>query len=188
MMINDYIGIWHKGYDRYKEWDAIVKNNQDKAIIPSEFGLCEPAFDGRDARRNDIFLEKMDCYRKYPNIAGTIYFCLNDYRTRMGEDGEGKLKQRVHGSAGLSGEPKPSYYTVRKEYSPLILAEEGGNLTITCRKDFPSYTAAGYFLPIRRNKVEIPILRPGEMWTMENAGGGSVEEIEIYRPNGDRVL
>ncbi len=35
----------------------------------------------------------------------------------MGEDGKGKWKKRVHGSTGLKGEPKPSYYAVQREYA-----------------------------------------------------------------------
>lgn len=188
MMINDYIGTWHEGYDQYQEWDAIVKHNPDKAVIPSEFGLCEPAFSGGDERRKRIFREKMECYRKYPNIAGTIYFCLNDYRTQMGEDGNGKLRKRVHGSAGLCGEIKPSYLTVRTEYSPLILKEKGGALTIVCRDDIPSYTVKGYFLEAGNEKIQIPDMRPGDTWSLQCAKPEDVENVRVYRPNGERVL
>lgn len=188
MMINDYIGTWHQGYDQYEEWDAIVKQNPDRPMIPSEFGLCEPAFDGGDARREKIFLEKMACYRKYPNIAGTIYFCLNDYRTQMGEDGEGKLKKRVHGSAGLCGEPKPSYYTVRKEYSPLDIAAEDGRLTVRCKDSLPCYTVKGYRLKLKGKEMAVPPMKPGEVWTVENVGAVLADEVEVYRPVGDKVL
>lgn len=188
MMINDYIGTWHGELDQYGEWDEIVLKNPDKPMIPSEYGLCEPAFSGGDQRRNDIFLEKMECYRKYPNIAGTIYFCLNDYRTQMGEDGEGKLRKRVHGSAGLCGEPKPSYWTVQREYAPLVPEIKDGELTVTCRDDLPSYTVKGYCLKIKEKCISIPDLRPGQIWTVREERLASGEKIEIYRPNGDRVL
>ncbi len=188
MMINDYIGTWHQGYDQYREWDAIVKQNPDRPMIPSEFGLCEPAFDGGDARRDAIFREKMECYRKYPNIAGTIYFCLNDYRTQMGEDGEGKLKKRVHGSTGLCGEPKPSYYTVRKEYSPLAVTVKDGILEVRCKNDLPCYTVKGYVLKVKGKELAVPDLKPGEVWTAEDVGSVQMNEIEVYRPVGDKVL
>ncbi len=188
MMINDYIGTWHQGYDQYEEWDAIVKQNPDKPMIPSEFGLCEPAFDGGDKRREAIFVEKMACYRKYPNIAGTIYFCLNDYRTQMGEDGEGKLKKRVHGSVGLCGEPKPSYYTVRKEYSPLDVRLEDGRLTVICKNHLPRYTVKGYVLKLKGKALAVPDMKPGDVWTVENSEPAEMNEIEVYRPVGDKVL
>ncbi|MCM1134872.1 MAG: hypothetical protein NC400_04770 [Clostridium sp.] len=200
MMINDYIGTWHEGYDQYKEWDAIVKENPDRPMVPSEFGLCEPAFSGGDKRREAIFKEKLACYRKYPNIAGTVYFCLNDYRTQMGEDGEGKLKKRVHGSTGLCGEPKPSYYTVQKEYSPLLLEAENGALTVKCRDDLPSYTVKGYTLKLKEREIKIPDMKPGDVWTVEsiglvgnadlteNIGLAEDDKAKVYRPGGERVL
>lgn len=188
MMINDYIGTWQKGYDQNKEWDAIVKENPGKPMIPSEFGLCEPAFSGGDERREVIFREKIACYRKYPNIVGTVYFCLNDYRTQMGEDGEGKLRKRVHGSTGLCGEPKPSYYTVRKEYSPLILEAEGHMLTIRCRNDLPCYTVKGYVLRLDGQKIAVPDMKPGDVWRVESIGSAQMNEVEVYRPGGERVL
>jgi beta-galactosidase len=178
MMINDYIGTWHGDRDQYGTWNEIVRKNPDKPMVPSEFGLCEPAFSGGDARRSEIFKAKMQCYRSYPNIAGTINFCLNDYRTQMGEDGEGKLRQRIHGSTDLYGNPKPSYYVVAKESSPLVMEIVGNdeaageeaagkdaakdaarkeavekdaaknNLRFICRSDLPCYTVKGYYLQI----------------------------------------
>ncbi len=183
MMVNDYIGTWHQGYDQYGEWEAIVKANPDRAMIPSEFGLCEPAFTGGDRRREEIFLEKLACYRKYPNIAGTIYFCLNDYRTQMGEDGEGRLRKRVHGSTGLCGEPKPSYRTVRKEYSPILLRAEGEKLAVECRRDLPSYTVKGYYLEKEGRRILIPDLRPGEVWVTEESAAEE-KAVLARRPDG----
>lgn len=188
MMINDYIGTWHGDLDQYEEWDAITKKNPDKPIVPAEFGLCEPAFSGGDDRRKDIFLEKMKCYRKYPNIAGTIYFCLNDYRTQMGEDGEGKLKKRVHGSVGMSGERKPSYWAVQEECAPVILNIEGENLKVLCRKDIPCYTVKGYYLLAGENRIAIPDLKPGECWSLPLDMLKNAAEIKVFRQNGNRVL
>lgn len=190
MMINDYIGTWHGDLDQYAEWNKVVKMNPDKPMVPSEFGLCEPAFSGGDARRNEIFLEKMTCYRKYPNIAGTIYFCLNDYRTQMGEEGEGKFCQRVHGSTDLCGNPKPSYYTVSEECAPVILEKEGSQIKITCRNNLPSYTVQGYSLLVldkeNKKEIRIPKLLPGMSWTTILEKGDVT--VQIVRPNGEIVI
>ena len=190
MMINDYIGTWHGDLDQYAEWNKVVKMNPDKPMVPSEFGLCEPAFSGGDARRNEIFLEKMTCYRKYPNIAGTIYFCLNDYRTQMGEEGEGKFCQRVHGSTDLCGNPKPSYYTVSEECAPAILEKEGSQIKITCRNNLPSYTVQGYSLLVldkeNKKEIRIPKLLPGMSWTTILEKGDVT--VQILRPNGEVVV
>ena len=188
MMINDYIGTWHGDLDQYKEWNQVVKMNPDKPMVPSEFGLCEPAFAGGDTRRNEIFLEKMTCYRKYPNIAGTIYFCLNDYRTQMGEEGEGKLRQRVHGSTDLCGNPKPSYHTVARECAPVILEKEGTKVKVTCRDNLPCYTVKGYQLVAvngeKREQISIPTLLPGMSWTTELS---EETAVQIVRANGEIV-
>ena len=189
MMINDYIGTWQGDLDQYKEWDKVVRMNPDKPMVPSEFGLCEPAFPGGDVRRNQIFLEKMSCYRKYPNIAGTIYFCLNDYRTQMGEEGEGKLRQRIHGSTDLYGTPKPSYYTVSEECAPVILEKEATQIKVTCRNNLPCYTVQGYRLLVLdeegSREVQIPKLLPGMSWTT-NVEKPDVT-VQVVRPNGEIV-
>lgn len=39
----------------------------------------------------------------------------------MGEEGEGRLRRRVHGSADIYGNPKPSYETVKNECAPLYI-------------------------------------------------------------------
>ena len=75
----------------------------------TEFGLCEPAFKGGDERRTQILLERIPIYKSLPNMVGYVWFSLNDYRTHCGEAGEGKLKQRIHGSTDLYGNEKPSY-------------------------------------------------------------------------------
>ena len=183
-MINDYIGTWHQGFDQEAAWKSLLDARPGRAWIPSEYGLCEPAFSGGDPRREQIFLEKMACYRAIPEIAGTVYFCLNDYRTHMGEEGEGRMKRRVHGSAGLDGTPKPSYFTVRREYAPLVAERVGDGLRLTCRKDIPSYTVSGYMLRADGVVREIPELRPGESWLYE----GTAQAWSITRPSGDAVL
>jgi len=154
--------------------------------------LCEPAWTGGDKRREEIFLEKMDCYRKYPGIAGTIYFCLNDYRTQMGEDGNGKMKQRIHGSTDLYGQPKPSYDAVKREYAPVIVERKQSVIRLTCRNDLPSYEIRGYYIQLQKvngelKRVDIPSLQPGESWCVD----GILQDdmvFHIHRPNGDEVL
>ncbi|QHQ59621.1 hypothetical protein Ana3638_01415 [Anaerocolumna sedimenticola] len=190
MMVNDYIGTWSGELDQFKELEKILKANPDKPMVPSEFGLCEPRWKGGDERRMQIFLEKMEAYRHFPGIAGTIYFCLNDYRTQMGEDGEGKLKKRIHGSTELCGEPKPSYWAVQRECAPFIAEWEENRLMITCRKDLPCYEIKGYYGEILNEagvvltSVKIPDLKPGKVWKITVESGN---KIAIYRPNGDRT-
>ncbi len=188
IMINDYIGTWLGDLDQYKELEKLIGANPYKPVVPSEFGLCEPAFSGGDKRRTQVFLEKMTAYRNFPEIAGTINFCLNDYRTQVGEEGEGKLKKRVHGSTDLEGEPKGSYWVVQRECAPFIVKREGKEQIITCRSDLPCYEMKGYYGEILdtdgavREIVKIPDLKPGEVFKRITE---SDDRMSIYRANGD---
>lgn len=181
LMINDYIGTWHQGFEQSSAWQALVDAHPGRVFIPSEFGLCEPAFEGGDPRRASIFLEKLAFYRTLPCIAGTIYFCLNDYRTHMGEEGKGRMKCRVHGSTDLYGTPKPSYETVSREYAPLVVSRVPGGLSFTCRNDLPAYTVSGYVFCCGGQTFPIPDLMPGESWFWE---GTPDDSACIERPSG----
>ena len=209
IMANDYIGTWHGNKDARAEitrfWDA----HRDIPMVISEFGLCEPAFAGGDPRREQIFLEKMKIYREL-GINGIIWFCLNDYRTQMGEEGEGRLRRRVHGSADLYGNPKPSYETVKRECAPLYISsirEATGTGTValkchrTCPHGFeivianknalPCYEADGYHLAgfdragCLISYVTLPSLKPGETQKIFLPDVQSqLARIAIKRPNG----
>lgn len=108
-MWNEYLGLWQPCDDV----EGVIKRTYNKfGNMPSmvtEFGLCEPAFDGGDERRTQILLERIPIYNTLPNMCGYVWFSLNDYRTHCGEFGEGKLKQRIHGSTDLFANEKPSY-------------------------------------------------------------------------------
>lgn len=188
MMVNEYIGTWQQGIDPIETWNALVKHNPDKPMVPSEYGLCEPAHKGGDVRRGEIFEEKMKYFRTYENIVGTVYFCLNDYRTQMGEEGEGKMRRRVHGSTDLCGVPKPSYWIVKDYYNPLEVEIRGEILTLTCKNNLPAYTVKGYTLILKEGeKRELPELKPGESISMQVAAGTVRTDVHIFRPNGEEV-
>lgn len=108
-MWNEYLGLWQPCKNVEK---TIVETHNRCGNMPSmvtEFGLCEPHFKGGDERRMQILLERIAIYKSLPNMVGYVWFSLNDYRTHCGEAGEGKMKQRIHGSTDLYGNEKPSY-------------------------------------------------------------------------------
>lgn len=109
VMWNEYLGLWQPCEDIEGVVARTCRKMAGKPMVISEFGLCEPAFPGGDERRARILKDRVEIYKKMPNIIGYIWFSLNDYRTQCGEDGEGKRRQRIHGSADLYGEKKPSY-------------------------------------------------------------------------------
>lgn len=108
-MWNEYLGLWQPCEDV----EGVIRRTYEKfGGMPSmvtEFGLCEPAFEGGDERRAQILRERIPVYKSLENMAGYVWFSLNDYRTHYGEYGEGKMKQRIHGSTDLYGNEKPSY-------------------------------------------------------------------------------
>ena len=117
-----------------------------------------------------------------PRLSVSFVFVL---LLQGGEEGEGRLKRRVHGSTDLTGTPKPSYYTVQREYAPLITFRQEEGLLLTCREDLPCYTVSGYLLRIGNQSVPIPTLRPGESWLYPCR---KEQAFSIFRSNGDYVL
>ena len=119
-MWNEYLGLWQPCDDV----EAVVRRTAKKAgnmpILVSEFGLCEPRFAGGDEKRCEILRDRLPLYADIDNMCGYVYFCLNDYRTQMGEEGEKRYRRRVHGSIDMYGNEKPSYQLFRalqKKYS-----------------------------------------------------------------------
>ncbi|WP_339316300.1 sugar-binding domain-containing protein [Paenibacillus sp. FSL R10-2734] len=202
LMWNDYVGTWHGDLDEEEIIRQIIADYPDKPIVIAEYGLCEPAYEGGDARRISILRDKTEIYRRYPQFAALIYFSLNDYRTQMGEEGTGRLRQRVHGSLDIYNQAKPSYAALREVSSPLLLSEEpvwkdgGLEVTLKCRDDIPSYTVKGYTLSVSHTdgcviKQEIPDLSPGDIQTLyvelpPDPVGNPV--LSIHRPTGFSVM
>ncbi|OMF33068.1 glycoside hydrolase family 2 protein [Paenibacillus sp. FSL H8-0259] len=202
LMWNEYIGTWHGDLDEHKVIRQIIADYPDKPIVVAEYGLCEPVFEGGDARRTGLLIEKTEIYRQYPQFAALIFFSLNDYRTQMGEEGEGKLKQRIHGSVDIYNRVKPSFAALREISSPLLLVElpvwhDGAlEVTLTCRKDIPSYAVRDYYLTVSSageegTRLVIPDMQPGDLLTLNlpvQPAPGQQQVLTVYRPNGFSVV
>jgi beta-glucuronidase len=111
-------------------------------------------------------------------IAGVIYFCLNDYRTHIGEEGIGRFQQRVHGIIDINGNKKPSYDSLRKLFSPITrvvyrivnhkIQVQGIN-----HDGIPSYALVG-FKAVLKNEVtnellesaDLPAILPGNVFNI----------------------
>lgn len=198
LMVNEYIGTWHGDMDTAQEICKVIEANPDRALVISEFGLCEPTFSGGDRRRAKVFIDKMDIYSQVPEIAGVINFCLNDYRTQMGEQGVGMIRRRVHGSTDIFGEPKPSYYVVQSYCSPIRILSSAVHqgkclIKLQVKNDLPSYLVEGYYIhvlgagEVKGEIISVPALKPGEHFeiTIDSAEG---KVVQIYRPNGFLVF
>ncbi|MNW35395.1 Beta-galactosidase [compost metagenome] len=202
IMWNDYIGTWHGDYDMDETVQRLIAAHPDKPIVVSEFGLCEPLYPGGDKRRQEQMVEKINIYQKYNNIAGIIYFNLNDYRTQMGEEGEGRLRQRVHGVTDLYGTEKQSYRLLQEISAPVTLevVHQKSNNELLCRvicsNQLPSYTVDGYKLYLANEEgdweqcFDIPDLSPGERVDIIVATLNIPRRIQavVRRPTGFDVL
>lgn len=198
MMCNEYIGTWHNGFDNDQAIREYREANPDKPMVISEFGLCESVFPWGNTASEEIFLDKLDIYRKN-GVNGCIYFCLNDYRTQMGEDGIGALQHRIFGTVDLFGKKKPSYETVKREYAPVEVLnfdrkENLFHIVLRVREHLPAYQIDRYYLMLFATGVvpgyaEVPTAIPGEVvelkvpWNYEKT-----PLLKIYRPTGDEIL
>ncbi len=205
LMWNDYIGTWHGDMNEHEVIQSILKAYPDKPLVVAEYGLCEPVFEGGDPRRIQILRDKTELYRRYEPFAALIYFSLNDYRTQMGEDGTGRLRQRVHGTLDVYGAEKPSYAALREVSSPVLLTSAertiDGNLklVLACRADIPGYTISGYMLNAELEGInepltaEIPRLVPGQtaelLLGLPSTVSASPQRltVTVFRPTGYSV-
>ncbi|MBD3268006.1 hypothetical protein GF373_15170 [bacterium] len=215
---NDYYESWYgQDLEALKaNLYRIKKAFPGKSLIISEYGLCEctPKNPSGDARRIEILKTHTDIYRTFDHVAGAIFFSYNDYRTHIGDKGQGAFQQRVHGVVDLYGARKPSWQALREECSPIKTIEianpkvldekttaEVTLITRDLENDMPAYTLREYLLswiayngldqPMGTGKTILPNLAPGtkhvapiEWPTFEDL---KEIKVEIFRPTGYSV-
>jgi beta-galactosidase len=193
LMFNEYYSTWYgQSVDVVPfHLTKITEDYPDKPLVISEWGICEPAHKGGDPRRAKEMVQQLAIYEQQPHIAGAIYFCLNDYRTFIGEDFTYAYPQRVHGVCDIHLTPKPSYDTLKNISSPIIIKSllfKNGiiHLTLSGKKGIPSYTIRNYMITAGKEKVSIKELKPDEEKTFEIKTDS--KEIRIFRPTGFEVL
>lgn len=204
---NEYYESWLGG-----DLDTLRRNLEEirtafpgKPIVMSEYGYCACTADRPegDARRIQVLREHTAIFRDFPEIAGLIFFCYNDYRTHVGDRGLGALKQRVHGVVDVLGNRKPSFETLREESSPVALLTAKGTaarlqVRVRARAAVPCWTLRGYRLrwtaygygefPVEQGEVAIPDLAPGgEFATIVACQTREPVKIalDVMRPTGD---
>lgn len=177
---NDYVGTWAKG--PREDLPNYLSRAQallgGRPLFITEAGLCEPYFSGGDQRRISDMIYHYNEWAQRDYIAGAIYFCLNDYRSQMGEDGKGRFKARIHGLTDLYFNKKPSYYVYKQLASPILISQikkindSTVKITLKNKNTLPSYTIKGYQVKWNapdgtRMSKEIPVLKPGESTALE---------------------
>jgi beta-glucuronidase len=203
LMWNDYSGLWYdlseNGLSSKMLTETLLKINRsipDMPLIISEYGLCEPVFKGGDPRRIEHFLYNTEIYDKHDFIGGVIYFSLNDYRTHMGEEGNGRRRRRVHGIVDIHGNKKPSYTIIKERFSPIRdlhgqFINENFHVTGKNHDGLPSFSIRNYKVRIYGKnsqllaEEEIPVIRPGQKFNVVFRGlNQAVTTIRIVTGNG----
>jgi beta-glucuronidase len=203
---NQYFGSWQKGCteELRATLEQLLKAYPKKPVVISEYGYCACTADRPedDAKRMAVLREQTELFRKYPQVAGLIFFCYNDYRTHIGDKGAGALKQRVHGVVDVYGERKPTFPALAEESSPIESLTATGKVEqvavrLQTRSAMPAYTLRGYRLrvigegrgriPLERQEFALPELKPGS--TLERSfrltqPGLERVRIEVVRPTG----
>lgn len=199
---NQYYGSWQKGWtpELKKNLEEVIQVFPAKPLVISEYGYCACTADRPegDEHRRRVLQEQDAVFRNHTEIAGLIFFCYNDYRTHMGDKGQGVLKQRVHGVVDVYGNRKPSYELLRQEASPVeSVTANGSEITVRARATLPAYTLRGYSvkwtvfgrgdIPLEEGFAQLADIPPGGQATARI----SVREmdrqrlrLDIMRPTG----
>ncbi|HSA95786.1 MAG TPA: glycoside hydrolase family 2 TIM barrel-domain containing protein, partial [Acidobacteriota bacterium] len=201
---NEYYETWYGGDPKRmrENLEAIHRAFPAKPIVISEYGYCACTADRPedDARRARILETHNAIFRDHPWVGGFIFFDYNDYRTHIGDKGEGVFKQRVHGVVDVLGDRKPSFDVLRRESSPVGSLEarfDGRTVTvmIRTRADLPAYALKGYKLrwtaygkeaiPLARGEAPLPDLAPGDAIERRfDPRRNDAVLVEIVRPTG----
>ena len=212
---NEYTGTWH-GKDRNElpaHFSRIEKALNGRPLFITEGGLCEPAFTGGDARRVDEMLFHINHWKAQPFVCGFIYFCLQDYRTQMGEEGYGKYRIRRHGVTQADLTPKASYSILRQICSPLLISEvkpsrsqrddqtlagvyaihnddHDVSVSLTVSQSIPCYVLRGYTVRYAdatgaQRSIPLPDLHPGETYTLVLPQVNPQYHFSIYPPQSE---
>ena len=215
---NDYLGSWH-GPDQTLLPQQLARLDSAFAGRPlfiTEAGLCEPAFTGGDARRVNDMCYHISEWQKQDFICGYIYFCLQDYRTQMGEEGLYKHRIRRHGVTKCDLTPKASYYVLRQLMNPIDITEvkpanamrnEGSlaaqynvssdnpdaQIKLQVKATIPCYTLRGYELKYEdfngtMQTIALPDMKPGETYPLILKNVNAHYAFEIFRPDGTSVI
>jgi beta-glucuronidase len=198
---NEYIGTWFgKSTQETPAYFAEVESAMgDRPLLITENGLCEPRFAGGDLRRIEDMTYHYNEWAKRKYIVGCIYFCLNDYRTQMGEDGSANFKARIHGITDMYFKKKSSYYVFKQLASPFLiknvkkLNDTTVQVVLQNKDQLPSYTVKDFMItwPDTHNKLlqqKLPTLKPGETATITLNGMNARAGFDLCTPAGYRVI
>jgi beta-glucuronidase len=215
---NEYTGTWHaKHRDQLPGFFEMIEPVlKGRPLLITESGLCEPVFTGGDARRVDEMIYHINEWKSHKYVCGYIYFCLEDYRTQMGEEGFGKNRIRRHGVCDKTLNPKASFTILQQIMSPLEVTKvkpagknenvgtlaniyeidsniSDAEITVRVKQDIPSYCLRNYkvqFLDKSGNtqSISLPYIQPGQDVTLILKEVNPGFNFKIIRKDGSVAL
>lgn len=162
--------------------EILHKTWPDKPVFVTEFGWRADASPS-EQWRSEQFREAMTILRKYPFVIGASVWSWNDYKSRhYGTNPDG---YRHWGLVTASREPRGAYWTLREEFSPVVIAgveidrKSQGlmasfavRVNLEGRTDFPSRVVRNHEVVVllvkadggiaKRIREKVPELRPGQ--------------------------
>ena len=157
----------------------------EKPVLMTEFGSMEK---DKIAERENNLIYNMSVIRKYPYVVGASWWTYNDYKSRYpGTTPEG---YRTFGMVSPTDEKRPLYFSIQREFCPLIVEKEATELKISARIDFPSFIVKGYSVRLRKNNEKVkewllPTLSPGDKYSISLTGLTTDKNtFEIVNANG----
>ena len=165
----------------------------DKPVYVSEFGQRADEVKSEE-ERVDYLRRAMADFRQCDFLVGASVWTFNDYESSF--PGSAANGYRPWGLVAPDRAPRAMYDAWKKEFSPAVvtvrpLASGGFEISVTVRKDFPSYTLRGYKLKAGGRVFDLPVLTPGESktFTLEAGDGGpAAKTIELEKPGGFVIL
>ena len=218
---NEYIGTWHGSGKKIREelpgyFAQISRVLNGRPLFITEYGLCEPAFVGGDRRRIDDMLYHVKEWARQDFVTAYIYFCLEDYRTQMGEEGRGRHRIRRHGVTDYRHRPKPSYHVLRDLMCPVEIdkvqpstavrdeqalagvwqakADDRSLVVgIAVKGTIPAYTLRGYTIRYadadgRMRTTALPEMKPNQHYDITIQNINARFKFDVCRPDGEACL
>jgi len=135
----------------------------------------------------------MKDFRECDFIIGASIWTFNDYKSRF--PGTNANGYRPWGLVTPERKPRDMYFTWQEEFAPAQVETENTidhklRVTITARRDFPSYTLKNYKISAGDQVQELGVLKPGESKTLvfDLSSNETTKEVKLVKPGGFVIL
>jgi len=200
---NDYVGCLHPGVN--EDAPGMLQSINENALIGrplliTEFGFLEFAgmnLLGGDARRIVDMSFHYNMYAKNDFVAGCIFFCLNNFRSKHAVFGKGRYQ---HWMIGLTDEwfvKKPSYAAYKSLASPVHIEIQQSakgteaDIVVHVKNSLPGYTLRNYKLAWKTSSGKtkehiLPELKPEDKYetTIDELSPREKPQLQVIRPTG----